>query len=147
MIHDIGVILQLVKSPLERIDAVGVNVLSHSEDIANARLLFKNGCVANINTSRASSKKVREIRVFQPNAYLSLDYMNQTGHLLRKQGPMDLAREEIPIEKGEPLLLELDSFVTAVATRKTPKVDALLGRTALEVALQVTAQIAEGLRK
>ena len=66
MIHDIGVILELVKSPLERIDAVGVNVLSKTEDIANARLVFANGCVANINTSRASLKKVREIRVFQP---------------------------------------------------------------------------------
>ncbi len=145
MIHDIGVILQLVRSPLARIDAVGVNVLSRSEDIANARLTFENGAVANINTSRVSQKKVREIRVFQPHTYLSLDYMNQTGHLLRKNG-LELGREEIPIDRGEPLLLELESFVRCVATHEKPKVDAGLGKTALEVALQITAQIAEGLR-
>lgn len=144
MIHDIGVILQLVKSPLARIDAVGVNVLSRSEDIANARLTFENGAVANINTSRVSLKKVREIRVFQPNTYLSLDYMNQTGHLLRKSG-MELAREDIPIEKGEPLLLELESFVRCVRDHQKPKVDGGLGKTALEVALQVTASIRAGM--
>ncbi|MGE9292507.1 MAG: Gfo/Idh/MocA family protein, partial [Puniceicoccales bacterium] len=77
MIHDIGVILQLVKSPLVRVDSVGVNVLTKSEDIANARLTFENGCVANINTSRVSRKPVREIRVFQPNAYLSLNFAEQ----------------------------------------------------------------------
>lgn len=141
MIHDIGVILQLVDSPIERIDSVGVSVLSRMEDIANARILFRNGCVANINTSRVSQKKVREIRVFQPNTYLSLDYMNQTGHLLRKSG-IELMREEIPIERGEPLKLELESFVRAVQRREAPKVDAHLGKTALEVALQITAQIA-----
>ena len=146
MIHDIGVILQLVKSPIERIDAVGVNVLSRSEDIANARITFENGAVANINTSRVSLKKVREIRVFQPNTYLSLDYMNQSGHLLRKVG-MELEREEIPINRGEPLLLELESFVGCVRDRGQPKVDAGLGKTALEVALQITAQISDGMRR
>ncbi len=142
MIHDIGVILQLVRSPIERIDSVGVNVLSQSEDIANARITFQNGCVANINTSRVSLKKVREIRVFQPNAYLSLDYQNQSGHLLRKEG-LGLHKEDIPIERAEPLMLELQSFVRSVINRQTPKVDAVLGRTALEVALQITAQIVE----
>jgi predicted dehydrogenase len=141
MIHDIGVILQLVSSPLERIEAVGVSVLTKREDIANARLTFADGCVANVNTSRISEKKVREIRVFQPNAYLSLDYMNQTGHLLRKDG-QQLHREEIPIERAEPLRLELESFVRCVALRQTPKVDARFARTALEVALEITNQIA-----
>lgn len=143
MIHDIGVILQLVQSKVERIDAVGVDVLSKSEDIANARVTFENGCVANINTSRVSLKKVREIRVFQPEAYLSLDFMNQKGHLLRK-GKMMIKKKDIPIQKGEPLKLELESFLDCVATGKEPKVSGASGLEALEIALEVTKQIREG---
>ncbi len=146
MIHDIGVILQLVSSPVERIDAVGVNVLTKREDIANARIQFKSGCVANINTSRISEKKVRELRVFQSDAYLSLDYMNQCGHLLRRDAGR-LVREDIPIEKGEPLRLELESFARCVATRRKPKVDAAFARMALEIALEITSQIARGQRQ
>src|SRR5258706_4348660 len=84
MIHDIGIVLELVKSPIAKIDSVGVTVLSKSEDIANARIQFENGCVANLSASRMSLKKNREIRVFQDNAYLSLDFMNQKGHLVKK---------------------------------------------------------------
>jgi len=142
MIHDIGVILQLVHSPVKRIEAVGVDVLSQSEDIANARLVFENGCVANINTSRVSLKKVREIRVFQPEAYLSLDFMNQKGHLLKK-GAMGLSKEEIPIEPGEPLRLELESFLTCLKDGSEPKVSGVSGLRALEIALEVTRQIRE----
>lgn len=140
MIHDIGIIMQLVRSPIERIEAVGVQVLTATEDIANARIVFANGCIANINTSRVSTKKVREIRVFQPNAYLSIDFMNQSGHLLRKQDG-GLHKEEIPVEKGEPLLLELQSFAECVRSRHTPKVEAAFGKSALEVAIHVTELI------
>ncbi|MBA3850501.1 MAG: oxidoreductase, partial [Opitutus sp.] len=84
MIHDIGIVLALVKSPIRRIASVGINVLSKTEDIANARIEFENGCVANLSASRMSLKKNREIRVFQDNAYLSLDFMNQKGHLVKK---------------------------------------------------------------
>jgi len=140
MIHDLGVILALVRSPIKQIDAVGVNVLSKSEDIANARITFENGCVANINTSRVSMKKVREIRVFQPANYLSLDFMNQSGHFLRKEGP-ELVREEIPIEKDEPLKLELASFLKVVKDAGQPKVGAELGKSALELAIQITELI------
>ena len=144
MIHDLGVILALVRSPVERVDAVGVNVLSKSEDIANARITFENGCVANINTSRVSTKKVREIRVFQSSNYLSLDFMNQSGHFLRKEGA-ELVREEIPIEKDEPLKLELISFIEVVRHAGKPKVGADLGKSALELAIQITELIhAEG---
>ena len=146
MIHDIGVILELVNSPVERIEAVGVSVLTKREDIANARITFASGCVANINTSRISEKKVRELRVFQPSAYLSLDYMNQTGHLMRI-GPAGLQREEIPIDKAEPLKLELESFVRCVSLRQQPKVDARFAKTALEVALEITAQTSAAGRK
>lgn len=140
MIHDIGVILELVPSPVVRVESIGVPVLSSSEDIANARITFANGCVANLNTSRVSQKKVREIRVFQPNTYLSLDFMNQKGHLLRK-GEAGLLPEEVPIENGEPLLLELQSFLECVRGAAVPRVDAELGSTALEIALQITEQI------
>lgn len=142
MIHDIGVILQLVQSPVERIEAVGVDVLSRSEDIANARIVFESGCVANINTSRVSLKKVREIRVFQPQAYLSLDFMNQKGHLLRKAA-QGLEKEDIPIEPGEPLRLELESFLSCVRDGSEPKVSGVSGLKALEIALEVTRQIRE----
>jgi len=146
MIHDIGVILQLVSSPVERIESVGVNVLSRSEDIANARIVFENGCVANINTSRVSLKKVREIRIFQPNAYLSIDFMNQKGHLLRKD-KSGLKREDLPIEQGEPLALELRSFLTCVRDGSEPKVSGVSGLRALEVALEVTRQVQENLNQ
>lgn len=140
MIHDIGIILELVKRPIERIEAVGVNVLSPTEDIANARIVFEGGCVANINTSRVSLKKVREIRVFQPEAYLSLNFMEQTGHLIRKQG-LALDKQDIPLEREEPLKLELLSFTDCIRRARDPKVSGQVGKSALEVAMQVTAQI------
>ena len=161
MIHDIGITLALVKAPIRRIDSVGVNVLSKTEDIANARIEFENGCIANLSASRMSLKKSREIRVFQDNAYLSLDFMNQKGHLVRKSDliayglklkiglakPGDTSSipvQEIPIEKGEPLAIELASFVDSVAQARQPKVGASLGRSALEVAIAVTDQIRNG---
>jgi len=140
MIHDIGIIQQLVRSPVERIDSVGVNVLSGREDIANARIQFENGCVANINTSRVSTKKVREIRVFQQQGYLSLNFMEQSGHLVRKVG-MNLEKEEIPIEKEEPLKLELAAFVECVREKRTPKVGGDEAASALEVAIRITEAI------
>ncbi len=158
MIHDIGIVLELVKSPVEKIDSVGVRVLSKTEDIANARIQFANGCVANLSTSRMSLKKVREIRVFQPTGYFSFDFMKQSGHLVRKTGMLDYAAklmsgvvkaddlsalpvESVPLEKGEPLALELAHFVESVAQAKQPKVGAALGKSALEVAIAITEQI------
>jgi predicted dehydrogenase len=156
MIHDIGIVLELVKSPVEKIDSVGVRLLSRTEDIANARIAFANGCVANLSASRISLKKVREIRVFQDSGYFSFDFMRQSGHLVRKSGmlayaaqlaggtaPADLALpvEEIPLEKGEPLALELAHFVESVAQARQPKVGAALGKSALEVAIAITEQI------
>ena len=140
MIHDLGVILALVRSPIKCMDAVGVKVLSKSEDIANARITFENGCVANINTSRVSTKKVREIRFFQSSNYLSLDFMNQSGHFLQKKDT-EIIREEIPIEKDEPLKLEIISFIEVVQAAGKPKVGADLGKSALELAIQITEQI------
>ena len=158
MIHDIGIVLALVKSPIAKIDSVGINVLSKSEDIANARIQFENGCVANLSASRMSLRKSREVRIFQDNAYLSLDFMNQSGHLVRKSDIIAFGLKmkvglvkagdtssvpvhQIPIEKGEPLALELAHFVESVARRRQPKVGAELGRSALEVAIAITDQI------
>ncbi len=158
MIHDIGVVLALVKSPIRKIDSVGMNVLSKTEDIANARIEFESGCVANLSASRLSLKKNREIRVFQDNAYLSLDFMNQKGHLVKKSDliayglklkiglakPGDVSSipvNEIPIEKGEPLAIELAHFVNSVTHAQQPKVGAALGKSALEVAMTITEQI------
>jgi predicted dehydrogenase len=129
-----------VKSPIERIDSVGVNVLSGREDIANARIQFANGCVANINTSRVSSKKVREIRVFQDTGYLSLNFMEQSGHAVVRRGG-ELVTEAIPIERDEPLKLELAAFVDCVRGRRNPKVGGREAASALEVAIRVTEQI------
>ena len=89
MIHDLDVVLAFVNSPVRSVDAVGIPVLSETEDIANARLAFENGCVANLNVSRMSLKRLREIRVFQPTGYFSFDFMNQTGHLVRKSGMLE----------------------------------------------------------
>jgi predicted dehydrogenase len=140
MIHDIGIVMALIASPIQSVDAIGVRVLSPTEDIANARLVFENGCVANLSASRVSEKKAREIRVFQDSGYLSLDFMNQKGHLIRKNGA-SLEKNEVPVEKGEPLALELEAFVGCVREASTPKTDGAFGKSALEVALSVTKQI------
>lgn len=140
MIHDIGIIQQLVRSPMERIDSVGVNVLSSKEDIANARIQFANGCVANINTSRVSTKKLREIRVFQNEGYLSLNFMEQSGHLIRKKKGQ-LEREAIPLEREEPLKSELKAFLGCVREQRDPKIGGHEAASALEVAIRITEAI------
>src|SRR5258705_1071366 len=98
MIHDLEIILHLVHSPVATIDAVGVPVLSRGEDIANARLRFEDGCVANITSSRISPERMRKIRVFQEDAYLSLDYQNQSGEIYRRSAA-GIARDEVEIER------------------------------------------------
>ncbi len=144
MIHDLGVVLQLVKSPIERIEAIGVNVISKTEDIANARIYFKNGCIANFNTSRVSLKKSREIRVFQPHKYLSLDFMEQKGHIIYKENT-EIKKEDIPLHKEEPLRVELNAFIDCVLQSHKPKVDGQVARSALAVALKITNLIQKNL--
>lgn len=146
MIHDIGIIQQLVRSPVAQMDAVGVSVLSDKEDIANARIKFACGCVANISASRVSAKKLREIRVFQNDGYLSLDFMEQKGHLVRKDG-FELKKELIPIEKEEPLKREILDFIACVRERKEPKIGGTQAASALEVAIRITEQVREGMPK
>lgn len=140
MIHDLEIVLFLVKSPIVHLDAVGVPVLSHREDIANARIRFANGCVANLTASRVSPEKMRKIRVFQGDAYLSLDYQEQSGKIYRKEGST-IVPEEVRVEKEEPLRLELASFIDCVARGERPKVSGAEAAAALQVALEITRQI------
>src|ERR1700761_726808 len=142
MIHDIEVVLHLVRSPIQSIDSVGTAVLSKGEDIANARIRFENGCVANITTSRISFEKVRKIRVFQDDAYLSLDYFDQSGEIYRKIDSQ-ITKEKIKVEKDEPLKLELAAFIDCARAGQAPRVGGAQAAHALEIAMQITEQIAQ----
>jgi predicted dehydrogenase len=175
MIHDLDVVLAFVKSPVVSADAVGIPVLSQSEDIANARLRFGNGCVANLTVSRVSPEKMRKIRVFSGGpmtSYISLDYRAQEGFIYRiaregeeessllkkllhakdstivsEFGGKRIVREPVPIAKEEPLKLELQHFVECVRARRTPRVSGESAKRALDLALEITRQIkAEGVR-
>ena len=141
MIHDLEIILHLVRSPVQSIDAVGVPVLSRSEDIANARIRFESGCVANITSSRISPEQMRKIRVFQEDAYLSLDYQNQRGEIFRRT-PEGLTRAEVEIEREEPLKRQLASFIECARTGRPPKVSGFEATAALELAVEITKRIA-----
>jgi predicted dehydrogenase len=142
MIHDIDIILSLVNSPVELIRAVGVPVISSQIDIANARIEFANGCVANVTASRVSREKMRKIRIFQPDAYVSLDYLQQEVVICRRvlEGEGErpqLSMERLEIKKEEPLEAEIAAFVDCVRTRKRPMVSGQEGREALRVALEI----------
>lgn len=167
MIHDLEIILHLVKSPWASIDAVGVAILSKREDIANVRIRFESGCVANITASRISQEKLRKIRVFQPDAYLSLDYQKQEGYVLRLAGEGEkestmlgkllglaagstivtefagkkIVREPVAVEKDEPLKLEIAAFIECARQGKRPKVTGQEATEALRLALAITDQI------
>jgi predicted dehydrogenase len=140
MIHDLEIILHLVRSPIQNIDAVGVPVLSKGEDIANARLRFENGCVANITSSRISPERMRKIRVFQEDAYLSLDYQNQSGEIYRRADGR-ITRDKVGIEREEPLKRQLMSFVECASTGDAPRVSGFQATAALELAVEITKRI------
>lgn len=142
MIHDIDLILNLVKHPIKHIDAVGIPVLSDTEDIANARIRFENGCVANLTASRVTPEPMRKIRVFQSNAYISLDYQAKSGELFSRKDHV-ITREEVPIHQHNALLKELEHFLACVMQARmsgqapTPKVSGVHGLQALEVAVEI----------
>jgi predicted dehydrogenase len=140
MIHDLEIILHLVGSPIQNIDAVGVPVLSKGEDIANARLRFENGCIANVTSSRISPERMRKIRVFQEDAYLSLDYQNQTGEIYRRADGR-ISRDKVPIEREEPLKRQLMSFVECASKGDAPRVTGFQATAALELAVEITRRI------
>jgi predicted dehydrogenase len=169
MIHDLDIVLAFVDSPVVSVDAVGIPVLSKSEDIANARLRFANGCIANLTVSRVSMERMRKIRVFsggESTSYISLDYRAQEGFIYRlaRDGESEssllkkllrakdstivsefagkrIVREPVPITKEEPLRLELQHFVGCVREHQKPLVDGEAAQRALELAFEITAQI------
>jgi predicted dehydrogenase len=155
MIHDLDVVLSLVNSDVESLEAVGVPVVTSRVDIANARLRFANGCIANLTASRISRERVRKIRFFQPAAYLSIDYAAQKVEVWRLvtgtgPTPFDAAQGRPTIEGGEievageePLKRELADFVDAVVSRRAPKVTGEAGRRALDLAQTIVDKMAE----
>lgn len=140
MIHDIDIILGLVNSPVEKIESVGVKVLTAHEDIANARVTFKNGCVANLTASRVSDEPLRKIRIFQEDTYISLDYKDASAWIYRKADGR-ITKEAIPIEKEQPLQKELASFVDSCIRGVDPVITGEIARDALRVAIAITEQI------
>lgn len=146
MIHDIDIILGLVNSPIKKIEAVGVNVLTSYEDIANARITFKNGCVVNLTASRVSDEVMRKIRIFLRNAYISLDYKNEQAFIYKK-GTLEITKDKLPIEKEEPLKKELSAFIDCISNRQQPIVSGEVARQALAVALKIQDQIWRNRRK
>jgi predicted dehydrogenase len=164
MIHDLDIVLSLVASPVREVRAVGLPVLSHKVDIANVRLEFENGCVANFTASRVSTERVRKLRFFQPHQYLSLDFARQDllmidvtaaagmnpaqlaamAQMAQQAGghpSAGLSLNKIPVELGEPLRLEIESFLQSVRDRSTPQVSGENGRSALALALEINAAI------
>ncbi len=140
MIHDIDILLWLIKSPIKSIEAVGVNVLTKHEDIANARIVFENGAVCNITASRITAKAVRKIRMFQSDAYISLDYIKQDAIIYKKRFGKILS-QEIDIKKERPLQKEIASFLECVSSGRKPLASGEEGRQALNVALEILKKI------
>jgi predicted dehydrogenase len=146
MVHDIDVVLSLVKSDVSEVRAAGVPILTSKVDIANARLEFANGCVANLTASRVSGERVRKVRFFQPHEYISVDYSTQEVSAVsvsqRPSGKLDFDIRALPVEHGEPLRLEIESFLRAV--RGGPiVVTGEDGRRALAVAAEINNKIRE----
>ncbi|MFH1146430.1 MAG: Gfo/Idh/MocA family oxidoreductase [Pseudomonadota bacterium] len=147
MIHDIDIILSIVKSNLKRVHAVGVPVITPNTDIANVHLQFDDGCTANVTVSRISNKNMRKIRIFQSNAYLSADYASKEITVIRKTGNNGnlgfpgIEAETKVFPESDALMEELRSFLRAVKTRERPVVSGEDGRRALQLALKITRQI------
>jgi len=145
MIHDIDVIASLVRSPVNRVEAIGVPVLTDKPDIANARITFSNGCIANVTASRVSMKRERKVRFFQPDAYISIDYDQRRAQIFHKPEPgagwLDIRGENVEFKEGDALADEIDSFVDCVRTRTLPLVSGADGLRALEIASLVRAQL------
>jgi predicted dehydrogenase len=140
MIHDIDIVLGLIKKDVVGIEAVGLSTISDYEDVANVRLTFEDGIIADITASRVTKDVVRKMRIFQEDSYLSIDYVNQDVTLFRKKGDR-ISTEKIRIKKKQPLKKELKSFIECVRTGKRPVVSGIEGRRALAVALEIVKKI------
>jgi predicted dehydrogenase len=146
MIHDLDILLALVRQPVTEVKAVGIPVLTDKVDIAHARLEFADGAVANVTASRVSTERVRKMRFFQQHEYISLDYARRDALrvAVKRPGPQpEFAFEKLPAPPLEPLRAELEAFVEAVRTRRQPRTSGAAGRAALELAERVMASIQE----
>jgi predicted dehydrogenase len=143
MIHDLDILLALTGRKPEEIRAAGISILSSKVDIANVRLQFPGGCVANITASRVSTERVRKLRLFQPHEYISLDYSRQDAIRFRVKPPLGIDFAPLPVVKDEPLCLELENFFESINTRRPPRVTGRQALAALEVALDISAKIEE----
>jgi predicted dehydrogenase len=149
MIHDIDIILALVDSEIERIDASGTPVLTQGTDIANVRLLFKSGCVANVTASRISMKLERKMRLFRPSSYVSVDFQNRvltkhrTGSKEMFPGIPEIETEESVFESSDALMAEIQHFVSCIQTGATPLVSGIAGRRALATAIRIGELLSE----
>lgn len=141
MIHDIDVVLALTRQVPSEIHAAGVSILSPKVDIANVRLQFPDGCVANLTASRVSTERVRKLRLFQPHEYISLDYSRKDAVRFRVKPPMAIDFTPLAVTKDEPLRLELEAFFQSVASRSEPVVSGSQGLAALEVACGILDKI------
>ncbi len=143
MIHDLDIVLDLAGALPEEIRAAGISILSDKVDIANVRLAFPGGCIANLTASRVSTERVRKLRLFQPHQYISLDYQKQEAVAFTVSGNQQIGFQPLPAVKEEPLRLEVESFLEAVANRTRPLVPGEEGLRALEVALAILDKIEE----
>jgi predicted dehydrogenase len=143
MIHDVDIVLALAKAEPLEIRAAGIHVLSEKVDIANVRLQFPNGCVANLTASRVSTERVRKLRLFQPRQYITLDYTRQDLAIFSVNASRQIGFEQAQVVKGEPLKLQFDAFLDAVESRKSPKCDGAAARQSLGAALAILDKIEE----
>ncbi|MCX6629687.1 MAG: Gfo/Idh/MocA family oxidoreductase [Candidatus Solibacter sp.] len=143
MIHDVDLVLALAGAEPDEIRAAGISILSGKVDIANVRLQFPNGCVANLTASRISTERVRKLRLFQPNQYLSLDYARQDLAIFSVSGNRQIGFEQAPVPKGEPLMLQFDAFLDSLASRSLPKSSGVTARRTLAAALAILDKIKE----
>jgi predicted dehydrogenase len=143
MIHDLDIVLDLAGTLPEEIRAAGISILSDKVDIANVRLAFPGGCVANLTASRVSTERVRKLRLFQPHQYISLDYQKQEAVAFTVSGNQQIGFQPLAAVKEEPLRLEVEAFLEAVANRTRPLVAGEDGLRALEVALAILDKIEE----
>lgn len=143
MIHDVDIVLALAQTEPREIRAAGIRILSQKVDIANVRLQFPNGCVANLTASRVSTERVRKLRLFQPRQYLSLDYGRQDLVVFSVGEDRQIGFEKAPLINGEPLKLQLDAFLDCLETRKFPKCSGPAARQTLGTALAILDKIEE----
>ncbi len=141
MIHDLDILMTMVDSDIDRVEASGVPVLSEQPDIASVRIVFVNGCVANLTASRISTEKVRKLRFFQPRQYVSIDYARKDGVAIGLDEQNRLQYRRLTPQAGEPLRAELEAFLNSVQTRQAPLVDGAASRRSLEAALRIRAEM------